>query len=919
MRVWKRFFFFCSGMLLSCSFVNAQMLHTDGVRIVNDGGDEVLWRGIGLGGWMLQEGYMLNTSGPQHQIEAKVAAVIGEEKKNVFYDAWLSNHTRKIDVDSVAAWGYNLIRLPMHYQLFTPPIDEEPVAGEITWLDKGFAMTDSLLKWCAANQIYLILDMHAAPGGQGENADISDYDSSKPSLWESTANQEKMIALWRKLAERYADEPWIGAYDIINEPNWGFQDHESDPNGCAESENTALWTLEQQITSAIREVDQNHIIVIEGNCWGNNYSGLPDLWDDNMAISYHKYWNGNSQSDIQGILDMRTTRNVPIWLGESGENSNSWFTDCVSLLENNDIGWSWWPLKKLGNNNPMQIKMNDHYQAVVDYWNGAGEKPTEADAYVGLMQLAEDLKLEQTIFHQDVVDALIRQPHTNATLPFATHRVDSENGYILHFTDYDLGKVGVAYADEDYTNTTGSAGGQAWNLGYTYRNDGVDIEATSDVDEKGNGYSVGWTADGEWMQYTVIVDSSAAYRLTLRYAGGGTVHLEVDGHDVSGQVDLPATGSYTTWADLDLTNVVLYEGSHQLRLYIDNEGMNLNYLRFFLTSDLTDVHFGVISGSAHEDGSLLLVVNKELDSGSTFAPDDFSVMWNGNEVVPVSVGISDSSAFELQLMLDGWLIDGDEVRVSYTGDAVYATDGTFLDEFEDLELTNQAPDRYAIPGKIQAENYQVNNGMAAESTTDSGGGEDMGYSNAGDYLEYLINVQDSGIYQLEVRVACLNDAGQLHLQQLDVDAQVLHELAMDIPVTGGWQTWTTVTASMRLEAGPSTLKVVIVDPEFNLNWFNWVVPEKDEGDEVLAIRSPDLLRIFPNPVSGIVMIDLVNQEMNGPLEALLRDLSGKPVQKDTVILQNGKTQLDVRSLPSGMYILELQKDGKVMRHKLIVR
>ena len=84
----------------------------------------------------------------------------------------------------------------MHYNLFTLPIQQEPVQGENTWLTKGFQMIDDLLDWCEANQIYLILDLHAAPGGQGYDAAISDYDSSLPSLWESDLNKSKTVALW---------------------------------------------------------------------------------------------------------------------------------------------------------------------------------------------------------------------------------------------------------------------------------------------------------------------------------------------------------------------------------------------------------------------------------------------------------------------------------------------------------------------------------------------------------------------------------------------------------------------------------------------------------------------------------------------------------------------------------------------------
>ncbi|MDX5435621.1 MAG: cellulase family glycosylhydrolase, partial [Pontibacter sp.] len=192
-------------------------LKAEGKKIVNGQGKEVILRGMGLGGWMLQEGYMLRTgdvAGQQHVIKAKVQELIGPEKTEEFYSAWLANHTRKIDIDSMAAWGFNSVRLPMHYNLYTLPVEEEPVKGQHTWLEQGFAMTDSLLAWCKANNMYLILDLHAAPGGQGHDLNISDGDPNKPFLWESEANQQKTIALWRKLAERYANEPWIGAYDI---------------------------------------------------------------------------------------------------------------------------------------------------------------------------------------------------------------------------------------------------------------------------------------------------------------------------------------------------------------------------------------------------------------------------------------------------------------------------------------------------------------------------------------------------------------------------------------------------------------------------------------------------------------------------------------------------------------------------------
>ncbi len=270
------------ALILYPFFIFSQGLRTQGKNIVDQEGNEVILRGIGLGGWMLMEGYMMQSSDvadTQHEFRERLVALMGQEKTDTFFDAWLANHVTKADIDSLASWGYNSVRLPMHYNLFTLPIEDEPVQGQNTWLTKGFDIVDSLLLWCEQNSMYLILDLHAAPGGQGYNAAISDYDPDKPSLWESQENKNKTVALWARLAERYADEPWIGGYDLLNEVNWDL------PGG------TALRLLYEKITDSIRAVDDTHIIFIEGNWFANDFTGLTPPWDDNMAYSFHKYWN----------------------------------------------------------------------------------------------------------------------------------------------------------------------------------------------------------------------------------------------------------------------------------------------------------------------------------------------------------------------------------------------------------------------------------------------------------------------------------------------------------------------------------------------------------------------------------------------------------------------------------------------------
>ena len=579
--------FYCLFILFLFSLftnVHAQgFLKAQGKQIVNDKGENVLLRGIGLGGWMLQEGYMLGVSNKwqqQNQIRKHIEELIGKDRAQEFYDVWLANHTRKIDIDSLKAWGFNSVRLPMHYNLYTLPIEKEPVPGQQTWLDKGFAMTDSLLAWCKSNNMYLILDLHAAPGGQGNDLNIADRDPATPSLWDSEANKQKMIALWKRLAARYANEPFIGGYDIINEPNWGFADTANDKHGQKETGNAPLRKLMMDITQAIREVDKNHIIIIEGNSWGNNYNGILPIWDKNIVMSFHKYWNYNDAQSISHILKYRDENNIPVWLGETGENSNTWFTDAIRLLEKNNIGWAWWPLKKLGFNNPLQIKTNHNYEALLAYWNGKKENPPkESDVYSGLLELATYTKFETNIIHRDVIDAMMRQPFSNAAKPFKANKI--ADGAVLNAVDYDMGINGVAYYDKDTANyrsvtqvrTVGNRGG-------VYRNDGVDIRKDAALYES---YYVSDIEDGEWLQFTFDAIKNGTYNLEFTVASASDSGMITIGNNnnprVLENIIVPNTGGIKTWKSFSAGKLAV-AGRQVLRVHAVKGGFNFKSIRF---------------------------------------------------------------------------------------------------------------------------------------------------------------------------------------------------------------------------------------------------------------------------------------------------------------------------------------------------
>ncbi|RYY50042.1 MAG: carbohydrate-binding protein [Chitinophagaceae bacterium] len=558
-----------------------EFLKTSGQKIVNGKGENILLRGMGLGGWMLQEGYMLgiNKEGQQYRIKERIDSLIGKEKSEEFYAAWLDNHTTKKDIDSLKSWGFNSVRLPMHYNLYTLPVEQEPQAGKHTWLNRGFAITDSLISWCKANKIYLILDLHAAPGGQGNDNNIADRNPERPSLWDSDANQQKTIALWKKLAERYKNESTVIAYDIINEPNWGFEDVK-DKNGLEEKSNAPLEKLLRNITTAIRSVDTNHIIIIEGNGWGNNYSGILDdgVWDKNMVLSFHKYWNYNNKESIASILALRQKYNVPVWLGETGENSNTWFTRAIQLLESNNIGWAWWPLKKLGHNNPLQIPRNEQYNQIVNYWNGETNTLPKVDIYSALMSLAKNTNIDRNIFHVDVVDAMMRQPHDNNTLPFKKQAI--QPGVVLKAADYDLGKNGFAYYDLDTANYRVSGKPGIGNKGHTYRNDGVDIFRENSAED----IYVGSFEAGEWLKYSIDVASPGTYHLALELASRDsavlTINLSGTGKFTSSTVHVPNTGAEDKWVKVASTPLTLNPGRQTLTIKATAGSFSLKEIKF---------------------------------------------------------------------------------------------------------------------------------------------------------------------------------------------------------------------------------------------------------------------------------------------------------------------------------------------------
>ncbi|UAM97232.1 carbohydrate-binding protein [Polaribacter litorisediminis] len=884
--------------LIGAISLNAQGLRTLGKKIINSKGEEVLLKGIGLGGWMLQEGYMMNSSGAadtQHEFIEKLDLLIGEEETKTFYTNWRKNFFTKQDLDSIKKWGYNSVRLAMHYNLFTPPIEAEPVQGENTWLETGFEMVDELLTWCEANEIYLILDLHAAPGGQGQDAAISDYDSDKPSLWESELNKSKTVALWGKLAERYKDKEWIGGYDLLNEVNWPL-------------ESGVLRDLYVRATNAIRAHDSNHIIYIEGNWFANDFTGLTPPWDSNMVYSFHKYWTYNDTASIQWVLDMRNQHNVPLWMGESGENSNVWYTEAINLFEDNDIGWSWWPWKRIETIvSPFSINSNPKYEAIINYWKGEATQPSAQDAIDGLKQLTDDLLVDNNEYYRDVVDACIRQPQDETHIPYKNHTIPG----LIYLSDYDLGSNGIAYNDMDYGNYSLSTGNyQPWNSGWNYRNDGVDIQTNTD-NTNSNGYHIGFTQKNEWLKYTVNVEETGFYNFKFRYATeqtGGKPKFFLDDVDFAGAVTLGSTGGWNNFVFQTVTNKYIEAGTHVLKILVDgNASYNMSSIEFLQSTEAIPA-FNVLSASTNDDEkSIKIILNHPLNS-QELTNDLFEVTVNNATRTITSSAINPSNNRLITIELENYLFYQDEIKVSYNGNSITSTFNATLPAFQSKIVENNLITRLLVPGKIQAEDFSNQFGLQTESTTDTGAGQNIGFTDAGDYAEYLIYIADSGNYNLNVRTAAESNVGEVEFELLN-NENVQSVSIMNLPVTGGWQSWQTSAAQTTLNEGIYTLKMKVLQSGFNMNWFEFEFVSSLSTEDVVS----DDISIFPNPVSENYQIILNNEQVLQKLSII--DANGRLINKIQPDLI--KNVYNLSNLKPGVYFLIIETNKGQFQKKII--
>lgn len=365
-------------------------LHASGRQIVNDAGEPVRLRGVNLGGWLVKEGYILHLPGAAldapSEIDRAIVDLAGPVVGAQLLAEWRQQWIAEADISEIHALGFNSVRLPLHYDLLWDLARNEPRPD-------GFAFLDQVVRWCESHGLWLFLDLHCAPGGQNAG-NISDSDGVAR-LFTDAANQDATVALWQAIASRYRDRgAVIGGYDLLNEPVW--------------QPGTDVAQLFQRLVAAVRAADPRHLIVLEGDTWATDFSIFAAPSDPNLVYSFHKYWNANDEASISPFLAFSGRWNVPLWLGETGENTSQWYRDALALATRHEIGWCFWPWKKIWtDNDPLSVEPPaGSWELISEYFEGKRAKPTPDEAAAAVRAMLQAAQVSRCRRNAEVIAVL---------------------------------------------------------------------------------------------------------------------------------------------------------------------------------------------------------------------------------------------------------------------------------------------------------------------------------------------------------------------------------------------------------------------------------------------------------------------------------------------------------------------------------
>jgi hypothetical protein len=595
--------------------LRAGYLHSSGVTNLDINNQPIILRGVDLGCWLWPEYYMMGnvslpvyanagtgSGGINNYYDALVAAiqdVLGGDTNLTaqVLDAYWTNFVSAADIVYLHSQGFNSVRVPYTFEEFfqvTNWANNYPSNGYD--INTGFKYLDNLVGWCSTNSIYVIPDMHCAPGGPNNWAVVNyggTLNTNTASVFTNAANLALAEHIWSRIASHYATNQWIGGYDLLNEPvNTAASDLQV---GGPYLSNTY-----SNLIHVIRLVDANHMLLCEGDAYASTLYDVNQGWTDgNWSFSDHDY--GSPLPLGTGNRATAVGNHVPDWAGEFGINSTHWYNRIIATTYENpafltsngksaviEEGPCFWAYKSCGEFYTIaQNPVTPGWNALMAYWasDNTLAKPSVTNAYNWLIGFAQAANFTNCLLHPEIVDSLMR-PATNAdSTGFSQAPLPYKSGVTIpgkiFAVDYDMGDTNLTYSNtvsDDEAND--GPGGTAWNNGFFGRDDGVD-ETT--CDDPGTLLKVGWNVAGEWERHTVMC-TPGIYNLYVRYAGGaagGQISVMINSNTVSGIVNLGYTGSYTVYTNYVVSNLtVTNSGMVTVQINVVSAGYDLAWIEF---------------------------------------------------------------------------------------------------------------------------------------------------------------------------------------------------------------------------------------------------------------------------------------------------------------------------------------------------
>jgi len=361
------------------ALAESRLVRTEGKAFVAPDGSVLQIKGISLGNWLMPEGYMFKfeVAKSPRQIYGAFDRLLGPERAKAFWTEYRERYIAEDDIRFIKSVGFNTVRIPLHWNLF--------MTADGTMAGPGWALLDRVLGWVKAAGLYAIVDLHAAPGGQtGINHDDG---PGYPLMFYVPRDRDLTVRLWQAIAKRYAGDPTVLGYDILNEPIAPYHD--------TATLNPRLEPFYKRVTEAIRAVDPGRIVILAAGQWSSSFDMFGPPFAPNLAYTYHSFWASTKRDSIQRHLNFANRYNVPLFLGETGELTDDWNAGFRSLHETHRIGWSFWTYKNLDTpSTVVSIPRPEGWNEIVAFADGITKtKPSDTLIDKAMAQYLDGVRL----------------------------------------------------------------------------------------------------------------------------------------------------------------------------------------------------------------------------------------------------------------------------------------------------------------------------------------------------------------------------------------------------------------------------------------------------------------------------------------------------------------------------------------------